>query len=265
MSEKGPENTVRLVQNMTNPLVSQFVQEANDKYLHWDKLRFHPMPNHLDPVEAWALVQLSRTHRQRLPLTFKKSANLAYMLTPQHQEWLQIIDREAGWSGVILKRSPPNEHRRFLVNSLMEEAIASSQLEGAVTTRKCAKELLRSRRKPRNDAERMVINNYRAVLHVRENLDERMSPEMLCNLQRILTDGMMPDPNASGRFRRPDEDVVVADTLTGDDIDIPPEAGSLPARCRDLRLCQHQDIALRSSRPEGDCSPFRHRLRASFR
>ena len=34
--------------------------------------------------------------------------------------------------------------QRFLVNSLMEEAIRSSQLEGATTSRRVAKEMLRS-------------------------------------------------------------------------------------------------------------------------
>ena len=46
--------------------------------------------------------------------------------------------------------------QRYLVNSLMEEAIRSSQLEGATTTRRVAKELLRSGREPKDRGERMI-------------------------------------------------------------------------------------------------------------
>lgn len=45
----------------------------------------------------------------------------------------------------------------------MEEAIASSQMEGANTTREVAKELLRTQRRPLNKAERMIVNNYRTM------------------------------------------------------------------------------------------------------
>ena len=56
----------------------------------------------------------------------------------------------------------------FLVNSLTEEAIRSSQLEGATTSRRVAKELLRSGREPKDRSERMIVNNYRAMQFMRE-------------------------------------------------------------------------------------------------
>jgi hypothetical protein len=49
------------------------------------------------------------------------------------------FDLESQMPSVDLKR-------KYLVNSLMEEAIASSQLEGAVTTRVVAKQMLRENR-----------------------------------------------------------------------------------------------------------------------
>ncbi len=42
--------------------------------------------------------------------------------------------------------------QHYLVNSLMEEAIRSSQLEGATTSRQAAKALLRSGREPKDAA-----------------------------------------------------------------------------------------------------------------
>ena len=60
--------------------------------------------------------------------------------------------------------------QRFLVNSLMEEAIRSSQLEGATTSRRVAKEMLRTGREPRDRSERMIANNYRALQFMREEM-----------------------------------------------------------------------------------------------
>ncbi len=66
--------------------------------------------------------------------------------------------------------------QRFLVNSLMEEAIRSSQLEGATTSRRVAKEMLRTGREPRDRGERMIANNYRALQFMREEMGEQARP-----------------------------------------------------------------------------------------
>ena len=87
--------------------------------------------------------------------------------------------------------------QRFLVNSLMEEAIRSSQLEGATTSRRVAKELLRTGRDPKDRGERMIFNNYRALQFMREEMGENLSPAVVLELHRILTDGTLDDPGAA--------------------------------------------------------------------
>lgn len=77
------------------------------------------------------------------------------------QEELHHIDLGAG--GQVSISEPitnPQTRDRYLVSSLMEEAIASSQLEGAVTTREVAKEMIRSGRKPRDTSEQIILNTY---------------------------------------------------------------------------------------------------------
>ena len=54
----------------------------------------------------------------------------------------------------------PDTRDRYCVSSLIEEAITSSQIEGAVTTRPVAKEMIRSGRKPSDRSERMILNNF---------------------------------------------------------------------------------------------------------
>ena len=49
---------------------------------------------------------------------------------------------------------------KFMVGSIMEEAISSSQMEGANTTRKKAKEIIEKELKPKTKSEQMIVNNY---------------------------------------------------------------------------------------------------------
>ena len=56
-----------------------------------------------------------------------------------------------------------NLQESYIIASLMEEAIASSQLEGASTTRRVAKAMLREKRKPRTESEKMIFNNYQTI------------------------------------------------------------------------------------------------------
>ena len=70
----------------------------------------------------------------------------------------------------------------------MEEAIASSQLEGANTTRKVAKQFLREGRKPRNDAEQMILNNYQTMQSLEENYkNKKLTLNMLLSVEKALS------------------------------------------------------------------------------
>jgi Fic family protein len=97
----------------------------------------------------------------------------------------------------------------------MEEAIASSQLEGAATTRKVAKQMIQERRRPRNRSERMILNNYNAMMLIDERLRQtELSIDLLLELHATLTKDTL-EPNQTGAFRNDSDDVVVADPSTG--------------------------------------------------
>lgn len=121
--------------------------------------------------------------------------------------------------------------RRFLVNSLMEEAIRSSQLEGATTSQRAAKEMLKSGRPPKDRSERMIANNYRALQFMRDEMGETLSPASVLELHRIVTEGTLEEPAAAGRLQRPGEErVAVFDRDDGEPIHRPPPAEQLPER-----------------------------------
>lgn len=136
-------------------------------------------------------------------------------------------------SEVVTADARARQH--YLVNSLMEEAIRSSQLEGATTTRRVAKELLRTGRAPKDRSERMILNNYRALQYMRDEIPAELTPGAVLELQRILTDGTLNNPDAAGRVQRPDEErIAVVDRIDGTVIHAPPPAEQLPERLQAL-------------------------------
>jgi Fic family protein len=116
---------------------------------------------------------------------------------------------------------PEGTQQQLLTSSLMEEAIASSQLEGAATSRMVAKEMLRSRREPRDKSERMILNNYLTMRYLVERKNEPMSVERLMAIHRMVVQGTLDDEEDEGNART-NNDVRVVDHVSGDVLYEPP-------------------------------------------
>lgn len=223
--------------------ILELVQQRRDlkdgpEYLHWDKLRHLDPPEGLSHDEWWLLVKWNRRSLLRsLPVTDSEGTRFVYSTPDLVLRRLHYVDQrcsgEIKMSAVVT--ADEQARQRYLVNSLMEEAIRSSQLEGATTSRRVAKALLRSGREPKNRSERMIMNNYRALLFMREGMGDTITPETVLELQRILTEGTLDTPDAAGRLQRPDEDrVAVYDRVDESLIHRPPPAEQLPERLRAL-------------------------------
>jgi Fic family protein len=223
-----------------------------DRYLHWDKLRRLPPPAGLSSEQWWLKVKAARSDELRtLPLTDPDGRAFGYTLPDLVLRHLHRIDQRCAGEVAMdeVVTSDRQAMGRFLVNSLMEEAIRSSQLEGATTSRVIAKELLRSGRPPRDRSERMIANNYRALQFMREEMAATLTPDSVLELHRILTEGTLADPAAAGRLQQPGEDrVAVFDRDEGPPVHVPPPAEQLPERLR--LLCEFAN--------EGDGERFVH-------
>ncbi|OYY92677.1 MAG: filamentation induced by cAMP protein fic [Hydrogenophilales bacterium 28-61-23] len=206
------------------------------KYLHWDELRRRSVPDGLTHAEWWAAVTLARVSSfQQLPLLDKDGAPFVFATPSPVAIDLHHIDRDAAGQIRAAGDAPLQEDsQRYLIGSLIEEAITSSQLEGASTTRKVAAAMLRSGRKPRDLSEKMIFNNYRAMAHLRSLRAVKLTPEHVLELHRMLTEDTLEDPEDAGRYRRDDE-VHVVDARDNTLLHAPPPHAELPERMR--RLC----------------------------
>ena len=137
----------------------------------------------------------------------------------------------------------PDEQDRFIINSLIHEAIASSRLEGASTTQANGVEMLRSGRRPGDRSERMIANNYRAMQAVRNMADQPLSRDGLLELHAMITRETLDDPADAGRLQQAgDERVHVSDVTGGKVLHRPPPAKELPVRVqRMIRFANQED------------------------
>ena len=207
-----------------------------NKYLHWSKLKYVQPPEGFSSEDWWLAVKMARfSARHALPLADKQGRPFAFSDSGYLYRMLHQVDQGAG-GRIELPADVVNadSRNRYLVNSLIEEAITSSQLEGAATTRLVAKDMLRSGRPPRDRSERMIFNNYRGMEFLSGIVREDLSAPILLDLHRILTEGTFDDPDAAGRFRLPSDRVFVTDPRDGAILHEPPDASALGERMERL-------------------------------
>jgi len=179
----------------------------------------------------WLGLKMRRQSGYRsIPLKDTEGASFQFSVPDLVTDLLHQIDRGGGTFVEIPEQVTNAEQRdRYVVRSLMEEAITSSQMEGAVTTREVAKKMLAEGRQPGNRSERMIVNNYMTMRRIVEMKDEMLTPEMVLQVHREISMDALDTPDAPGRLRRADEDVQISD-LEGTVFHRPPAAGTLAAR-----------------------------------
>lgn len=218
---------------LSTPEAQSLIRKSIKYYPYWDKLKYWPMPPGITPELVWSFRELtSRGERKVFPLEDISGKPFSYWLSDTAQEWLYRIERNAPKQLVLNELPPSSQQRdRYIASSLMEEAIASSQIEGAATTRRVAKDMLRTGRPPADKSEKMILNNYRAMERLRVLKDAPLTMEILHELHSILTEETLDEPDAAGRMRRsPEDDDVHVYDADQNILHRPPKGADLPQR-----------------------------------
>ncbi|KUL02122.1 MAG: Filamentation induced by cAMP protein Fic [Methanoculleus marisnigri] len=193
------------------------VFKYNKKYLHWEELKRRDLP--VDPLYVWILMKTFRERDMRyIPFD---DLQLKYNLLDDFLENLHFLDKSAAGSILSGLDSLPHDRDQFIINSLMEEAIASSQIEGAAVTRTIAKKMLREKRKPATKDERMILNNYITMKRITQIKDEDLTPELILQIHKTITSGTLEDPEDEGRFR--DNNEIRVFDIRGNVLHTPPD------------------------------------------
>jgi len=235
MIEKAPiidiSDNIDTVMNLIHdPNLQTLYKKIEDEYLYWDKVKYLT-PKGVDPQLFWGAVKMKR-QMQLQTIRFGKYT-FSFMITPLMQRLLHEFDLKMGGSlsanGVI----SPRDRQIYLVNSIMEEAIASSQMEGASTTRKVAKDMLRKELRPKNRSQQMIVNNYATIKQLVEEKGQVLDLNMLLDIHRSITTNTLDNPEDEGRLRQTD-DIYVIDAITGSVAHTPPSHTEIEELLHDL-------------------------------
>jgi len=209
--------------------VSLHVTDEKRRYSHWDKIRYLAVPDKFDDIEQyWSFIKASRLQQQKeLPFT----ENFSFVLTDDIQKNIHEVDSKM--RGSLEAKNIGDNRDRYIIRSLIDEAISSSQLEGAATTRKVAREMLKHNKTPEDHSQKMIYNNYQAVKFIDKHKADDLTPALVLELHQVVTDGTMDNPEDAGRFRQ-DDDISVVDNRTGSVLHSPPGFQSLPDRMKVL-------------------------------
>ena len=209
--------------------------EVRGAYEHWDHLRHLTPPQGLTVEQWWLGIKLARSAAARdLPLRDRGGKPFRIAITDSMASKLHLITQQASGSLRGLDQIEDERSRqKFVMRSQIEEAMTSSQLEGAGTTRAVAKQMLRSGRHPKDRSERMIYNNFLAMQELRRWRDQPLTPDAVLEIHRLVTDGTLDDPGQSGRLRTQEDNVVIEDEV-GRLLHLPPHAHELPQRLQAL-------------------------------
>ena len=119
----------------------EFFKAVDDKgrYIHWDKLRYKESPEGLLLEDWWAVIKLARSAQYKnLNLFDNNNKPFKHVLTDYVNQALHQIDCDA--SGGIPSKEPilnSQTRDRYLIRSLWEESISSSQLRRCFDNTAC--------------------------------------------------------------------------------------------------------------------------------
>jgi Fic family protein len=195
---------------------------------YWEKFQRRVKPLGYQAEHLWRLVkQQRRFTARRIWISSERDFQFSYNLTDEMQQTLHRLDMHMGGTLGGATTIPEGTREQVLTSSLMEEAISSSLLEGAATTREVAKNMLRTDRKPRDRSERMVLNNYLTMQQLVQWKQDPMTVERLLEIHRMVSNGTLEDAVNEGRVRT-NNDVHVVNAY-GEVLYDPPTHERLPA------------------------------------
>lgn len=221
-----------------NDKVQEVVNKVNETFEYWDTIKYKRCPEGCTPQQLWTYVKAARV-KSMMSVWGKYGITLT--LTNQMQRMCHEIDMNWGGSWGTDSIIGDENKEQYLVGSLMEEAIYSSQMEGAATTRKVAKEMLRKKMTPKDKSQQMIANNYQTIQFIVSHKDALLTPELLLQIHQLMTEHTMQNPQEAGCFRS-NNDVVVENGITHETVHIPPTYDEIPNFVEDLcRFFNEQD------------------------
>ncbi|HIC78999.1 MAG TPA: Fic family protein, partial [Sulfurovum sp.] len=205
--------------------------DSKGRYLYWDEFRWRVEKDD-NPQMAWWSTKMMRLFKlKEIELYDKEEHHFNFCIPDSLQAKLYKIVNISR-QGIV----PHNSLKQnFLISSLiMEEAISSSQLEGASVTRRIAKDMLSHAKKPKSEDEQMILNNYLLMKELKIVKNEELNIPMILSFHKIATQNTTENGVVPGEFRANNE-IFISSGRDGEIVHQPPCYTKLPERL--AKLC----------------------------
>lgn len=212
------KNRVEAIQMLIDNDLREVFQKIDREYLYWDKVKYSA-PENIDKHTLWHAVKIQRQLNSQT-VRFGKYV-FHFTITKNMLALLHAFDMDLGGNLGTKTIIPASDKSYYLISSIMEEAIASSQMEGASTTRRIAKDMLRKQLKPINKSQQMIVNNYDTITKISNDFNKDFSMEDLLDIHRSISKSTLDNSEDEGVFRKND-DIYVVDSITGSVAHTPP-------------------------------------------
>lgn len=217
--EKPPKTQLNIdyLQEIWRGEFKDFIIKSDEKYYYWDDIKYRKDVPFESPIENWTLLKTYRISKYQ-EITFG-TYSFKYFQSEYISKNLHDFDLKL-MGGLQQNPILPLDRIEFFKNSLLEEAVASSQVEGAATTTEVARDMLKTGRIPRNESEQMIFNNLRAIEYISEFVDSPIDFKIIIDLHKIMTANTDAE-KYSGEFRN--GEVYITDHVDGEVAHIPPD------------------------------------------
>lgn len=191
-------------QVLGSPEMHELLRRSRRECLLHEQFLTMPQPSGWSPDETWRLLKaIRREYSVETPIRSPQGYRLYYFL---HQDLLNRLldfERYCRPESELHEQLADRQGQPFLVKIDIQEAIATSRVDGVSLPYRQAESLIRLDRKPRDGGERVIMNTYRAMSDIGAYVNERFSPELLREFYGRITDGVDPATIARGPILSP--------------------------------------------------------------
>ena len=164
--------------------MEQLIQQFMDRYLSREEIAYR-LPVSIPIGQFWPVMEEARK-KNAISLPLKAQNGLPF--------WFVInktIEAQCDAVAAIARRSFVFDElsEKTMEEATIDEAVWSSVIEGAFTSKAEAARIIQQNKSPSNKSEQMVKNNYQALMYVLEHLEDPITAQTLIDIARMVTCG----------------------------------------------------------------------------
>jgi len=179
-----------VIRFLDGPDIQALFERAAESPVTREMLTEIPLPAGLTLTQTEVLLgAINRLRAIRVPLPDFDGQTYWYTTPHDVMSLLRAIDTHCTSGSELDRAISDRDGRRFLVRALVEEAIATSRLDGVDIPYDQAHDLLQMDRTPANDDESVVLNAHHLLSELPGLAENTVTPELLLDLYERVTEG----------------------------------------------------------------------------